>query len=274
MRWDQFPHDLQLVIQRSLQALDPYRRQLILVGGLAKFFYAAHPDFIDPGIQPRATVDLDVAMQRETLVDTQIMHERLTEAGLVDFIVLDEQGVPFEQQYQLREHGRDIRQPACLEFLTPAAGSERRPRRQQGVLPTPLPHVDLFFQNPVSVEMPDVGTLLLPHPLSFIMQKQLIRERRRPEFKKATDQADIFYVIYGFQPIWSGWIAQWTHLQGMDTFRRRLETVRRSLHLLYRDADATGSREVAGIYSAAGRGNLDPALAARVMGDFLGRLPH
>lgn len=55
---DRLPQELQQVITRAFKGLKAHRDQVVLVGGLAKFFYHLHADFVLPRVTPRATVDL------------------------------------------------------------------------------------------------------------------------------------------------------------------------------------------------------------------------
>ena len=114
--------------------------------------------------------------------------------------------------------------------------------------------------------------LLLPHPLSYIAQKTLMREYRRDE-KRPRDQADCVYVAWGFQPTWPGWAPQWTALTAQPGQHRWLTNCRTTWLELYQHGDAVGSREVELVYSQLGGTTLAATLAARIMNDFIRTMP-
>jgi hypothetical protein len=269
---DQFTPELRELLARSLSGLAPYREHMVLVGGLAKFFYPAHPDFRLPDLLPRATVDIDVALDGKAQAQTEEMHRHLTDARLVPYVVRDEAGDPIEQQYQLVEHGTRDRDETCLEFLVPFQGPKRHRTKPKGVLPSALRYVDLLLERPLRVEVEDVGPLLLPHPLSYVVQKTLSRPYRL-KHKIAGDQADAVFAIWGFQPRWIGWGEQWAHLSAIPSRKRWLTEAQRMLHELHGNATATGSREVAEIYGGLGATRLQPGTVSRVVSDFLRSLP-
>lgn len=263
------PKELQQVIARACEGLKGHRDQFVLVGGLAKFFYALHPDFVPPNVIPRATVDLDLALTNKAMKRRQELHHGLISNRLVPFIVTGFDGRPVEMQYQRIEDGSANRSETCVEFVVPYLGEAQRPKpADHAVMPSALRFVELLLIDPVRVEDPELGPLLLPHPLSYIAQKMLMRDYRRGE-KQPRDQADCVYVAWGFQPTWPGWATQWTKLSAQPGRKRWLNKCRKSLTELYQNADAIGSREVELVYSQLGGEPLEAALAARIMNDLV-----
>lgn len=74
---------------------------------------------------PRATVDLDVALDGKAQAQAEAMHQHLTDARLVPYVVRDEAGDPIEQQYQFADHGTRDRDETSREFLVPFQGPKR-----------------------------------------------------------------------------------------------------------------------------------------------------
>jgi hypothetical protein len=272
MNLDRLTPELRELINRSLAGLAEYREHVVIVGGLAKFFYPAHPDFHLPDLRPRATVDVDVALDGQAQAHVDELHRRLTAAHLVPYVVLDAEGHPIEQQYQLEEKGARDRAETCLEFLVPWHGPKRRRTKPHGVQPSALRYVDLLLERPLKVEIKDLGPLLLPHPLSYVIQKTLIRQHHR-RYKAAGDQADLFFAVWGFQPAWAGWGEQWRHLAATPAWKRWLSDGSRMLDELHADATATGNREVAEIHGGLGDIGIEAATVSRIMRDFLRLLP-
>ena len=263
---------LRELFKRARTGLSAYQDHLVLVGGLAKFFYLNHPDFRAPEVTPRATVDLDIALDQHARSRSEDIHTRLVQAGLIPYVVLDAQGHPLEQQYQLVEEGSAIRAETGLELLVARQGFPRRPRRLSGIVPSELRHVDLLLHHPIPIDVGQTGIVRLPHPLAYVAQKTLIRPYRDPR-KAISDQADVFFTVWGFQPPWPGWQEQFQHFKAGRTFRRRLHDVRIILTDLYRDEYTTGSQAVAQLYLNLGGPSPDPALVSRIMRDFLAQLP-
>jgi hypothetical protein len=194
----------------------------------------------------------------------------------VSHVILDADGDPSGQRYQLAEAGSSHPAETCVEFLVPWQGPARRRRCPEGLLPTALRYVELLLESPLRLELAEFGTLLVAHPLSLIVQKTIIREHRRVDKrtdKRGSDQADILYVLWGFQPGWSGWRKHWETLVRVPAWRRWLGDARAQWRTLYHDAHAPGSREVAQIHAQLGGPAFTAATAARIMQDFLRELP-
>lgn len=265
--------ELQQVVARAFEGIKKHRDLVIMVGGLAKFYYRLHPEFVPPRINPRATVDLDLALTRKAMDRRRELHEGLVSNQLVPFIVNGLDGNPIEMQYQRIEDGSVHRSETCVEFVVPYIGkSPRQKTSNYYLLPSALRYVELLLVNPIQVEDSRFGTLLLPHPLSYIAQKTLIRARR-PSEKQARDQADCVYVAWGFQPQWQGWMPQWETLCAQPGRKRWLLKCRHIWSDLYRDADARGSREVEQVYSQLDSEPFGAPLVARIMHDFMKALP-
>jgi Nucleotidyltransferase len=180
MTWARIDGPLRLLIQRSMRGLNQHRDNVVLVGGLVKYFYEHHPLFRSPSAPLRATVDLDVALQPAAIADGQHLHEQLSEAQLIQYVVLDDAGRPIEQRYHLLEDGAARAVPTCLELVAPMPPPSRRPPPpSQSVLsPARLRYVEHLLRDPIAVDVPDLGQLQLPHPLAYAIQKTLIRTHR------------------------------------------------------------------------------------------------
>lgn len=264
---------LQILVERALIGLDRFREHVVFVGGQTKFFYLSHPDFRPPDIGARATLDVDIALDGQAESLTEDIHRNLLDAQLVPYVVIDADGNPAEQQYQLKEDGDQRRAENCLEFLVPNRGTRRRYQAPRGVQPNELRYVDLLLERPMAVTVEKAGALMLPHPLSYVVQKTLIRSLRKPPRKRASDQADVFFVVWGFQPAWSGWAEQWQALRAVPSRLRWLRNARNMLDELYRNGQSTGSREVSEVYSSLGGNPIEAGVVSRIMRDFIHGLP-
>lgn len=271
MTWARIDGQLRLLIQRSVRGLSQHRDSVVLVGGLVKYFYEHHPLFRSPSAPLRATVDLDVALQPAAIADGQHLHEQLSEAQLIQYIVLDDAGRPIEQRYHLLEDGATRAVPTCLELVAPMPPPSRRPPppSQSMLSPARLRYVEHLLRDPIAVDVPELGRLQLPHPLAYAIQKTLIRTHRHDPAKRASDQADIVYACWGFREAWSTWPEA---LQRWITADRRLARHWSQTLALWRDlyasAASIGSQEVAPVYSSHGR-VVDPEVISHVMRDLI-----
>ena len=108
------------LIGRSWRALDGYRNEIVLVGGLATRYFPQHPSFIPPPMAARVTVDVDVALANPTQHrDRTLIPVALRGGHLVEYLTLDAAGHPVEACFQLEEDGTRVRADVHLEFLVP-----------------------------------------------------------------------------------------------------------------------------------------------------------
>lgn len=257
---------LRLLLQRTMLALEPYRDEVVLVGGFAKTLYRHLPGFRDPGVVPQATLDIDLALPEPLLVRAAgSLHERLEAAGLLRHVSLGLDNRPAAHRYHLAEDG--VARPAAvhLEFIVPLRGAERDApgRPQPDLLAHALRFVDLLQADPVTVDDPDLGSIRLPHPLTYAIQKTLIWRKRQPE-KAQRDQADVFYVLLALREDWPAWRSQWHRLgQQRAEWAKWLASAHQHWRDHYRTVDAPGCRGVAQITG------MDARAVQRIMADFL-----
>jgi hypothetical protein len=256
---------LRLLLQRTMIALEPYRDDVVLIGGFAKTLYRHAPGFRDPGLVPQATLDIDLALPEPLLLrNAESLHERLEAAGLVRYVGLGLGNQPACHRYHLAEDGAARPAAVHLEFVVPLHGADReRPGRPQpDLLAHALRFIALLQADPVTVSDPDLGRIRLPHPLTYAIQKTRIWRERQPE-KAQRDQADVFYVVLAFQSEWGAWRSQWQRLeQQRHEWSQWLATTREHWLEHYRTADAPGSRGVAQITG------VDARAVQRIMADF------
>ena len=211
----------QLLLRRTLAALGPYRTDVVFIGGFAKTFYCHLSGFRDHGLVSQATLDIDLAVPEPLLLrENSTLHHRLEDQGLRRYVGLGLDNRPAYHRYHLLEDG--IERPAVvyLEFIVPLRGPDRLTpgKPQADLLAHALRFIDLLQDRPVTIVDPEFGSLRLPHPLAYVIQKTRIWRDRQPD-KAQRDQADAFYVIFGFQADWSAWRVEWLRLK-----RARLKT--------------------------------------------------
>jgi hypothetical protein len=181
-------------IARLIDALRPWREQLVIVGGWAHRLHRFHPWASAPEYAPLRTKDADVAFSLDA-PPTGNIRSALLDAGFMEVLSGDHR--PPIAEYRLGDEHEGF----FAEFLTPLTGSgltrsgaEDATVIRAGVAAQKLRHLDLLLTHPFAVRLDASGgiplrksaNVLLANPVSFIAQKLLIRNSRKPE-KRAQD---------------------------------------------------------------------------------------
>ncbi len=174
-------------------ALAPWGDRLVFVGGWAHRLYRLHPKAGTLAYQPLATLDADVAFAERERLEGDV-RARLREAGFHQQLTGTHR--PPVSQYTL---GDDGPKGFYAEFLTPLIGPEitRDGTRiatleKAGITAQRLRYLELLLHSPWTVTLDaewgaaSQQQLRIPNPVSFIVQKLLIHDRR-PGEKKAQD---------------------------------------------------------------------------------------
>ncbi len=179
---------------RLLQAVRPWLGHLVIVGGWAHRLHRLHPLAGTPSYQPLRTRDVDVAISLQAPLEGNI-RQALEDAGFSRRFRGDD--APPVTHYLLDNDDSGF----YAEFLVPLHGGERKRNgtpavtaSKAGINAQKLRYLDILLEAPWSVRLgPDVGVpierpadVLLPNPVSFIVQKLLIHDKRPPN-KKAQD---------------------------------------------------------------------------------------
>jgi hypothetical protein len=178
---------------RLIQALRPWLGHLVIVGGWAHRLHRLHPLAGVPTHPPVRTRDVDLALSVHAPMPGDIS-EALARAGFGPTFLGED--TPPVTHYSLEDDAGFY-----AEFLAPLQGGEftRRGSRdvtvaRAGITAQKLRHLDLLLVAPWAVnighgtEVPltPPAEVLLPNPVSFMVQKLLIHKKRRPE-KRAQD---------------------------------------------------------------------------------------
>lgn len=179
---------------RLADALEPWRDELVMIGGWAHRLYLLHPHAQELDHAPLMTLDADVAMPAVLPPREQDIRQRLLDAGFTEELLGDDR--PPATHYRLGTEPGEF----YAEFLTPLSGSHynRKGRRKAttaigGVTSQQLRHLELLLMSPWQVEIESArfaGHVRIANPASFMAQKALIHARRDPD-----DRAkDILYI--------------------------------------------------------------------------------
>ncbi len=179
---------------RLVSAVDPWRGHLVLVGGWAHRLYRFHELANAPDYQPLTTKDTDFAFSAGTPPEGDIK-AALEKAGFGE--KFSGESHPPVTHYELSNDDAGF----YAEFLTPLVGSGRKRDGSldatvlvAGVTAQKLRHLEILLVDPWTIRIgPDQGfplpgkaDLQVANPTSFIVQKLLIQQDRRPA-KRAQD---------------------------------------------------------------------------------------
>lgn len=218
---------------RLMQALRPYRGNLVLIGGWAHRLSRLHPLSQSLDFEPLGTQDVDLAIPAKVPPQEEDLGKLLVEAGFEEHFLGEDH--PPATHYQLGEEGAFY-----VEFLTPLIG---RPRGATstiaGVTVQALRHLDILMIEPWSVFLREpeypVGSKMLEvritNPTSYIAQKILVLTKRNP----ADRAKDILYVhdsllMFGrslaeLERIWIDKLFPSIHPTATRTLRRAAEEI-------------------------------------------------
>ena len=229
------------LFRRLLPLLGPYREHLVIAGGMARDLYRYAPGYRDLGLTGAQTLDLDIALDDPLQVCGEShLHELLINAGLrhVTSDALRERPpfglilTPVAGRYYPAAIRTPQRTDPHVEFITQLRNTDStanaHPQRDPLIAYT-LDHVDLLLAAPLRIDVPGLGTVRIPHPLGYVLQKTLIRpERQRNRQNFAKDSADAFAVTVSMRAAWETWrptFQQWLehhHYQGWMAQARSL----------------------------------------------------
>ncbi len=268
------------LFNRLIPLLGVYREHVVIAGGMARDLYRFLPSYIDLGLTGVGTLDLDIAVADPLLVvGGTNLHDLLISAGLRYHTrdALRErppQGLiltPVAGHYFPDGLKHPSRRDPHVEFITqlrqPASDSNAHPQNDQLIAYT-LDYVGLLLEEPVRVEVPRLGVVLIPHPLAYALQKVLIRsERQRNGQNYAKDSADAFKVVASLRSEWAAWRSKfhlWRNHPQYGAWIRQAQSLWSQLYDRFADR---GAQEVNAAYP-----NYDATAVMTVMRDLRGVL--
>ena len=204
---------------KLVQALAPWRVQLVFIGGWAHYLHSVDPRAKRPaGYQPIFTLDTDLAFGNKTLIEGD-MKGALSAHGFKEELAGEHK--PPYAHYTLGNASGGF----YAEFLTPLTGSGSKrsgkadaTMAMAGISAQKLRYLDiLLFQPWVLTLNSDTGVNLetpidiqVANPLCFMVQKFLIHQYRRHNDKKAQDLLYIYKTIMLFSDLIPQFNECWT----------------------------------------------------------------
>lgn len=216
--------------------LAPWRSQIVFIGGWAFRLYRYEPRAYQPEHKPIFTQDVDVAYAESVALEGNIK-TALEGAGFKEEPNFAGDFKPPAMRYTTDKKANGF----YAEFLTPLTGSPMRRNKvtgvmekdateeNAGVVAQKLRHLEVLLHEPWLVTIPAeesgireaVAGLQIPNPVSFVVQKVLIRGDRIPE-KRAQDVLYIHDTILHFgNSIEEDLIPIWKRLEGTLTAAQR-----------------------------------------------------
>lgn len=229
-------------IARLIEATRPWLGELVIIGGWAHRFYRFHPRATSPDYLPLLTKDADLAFSLDARLTGDIA-AALKDADFKEDLSADH--APPITQYRLGNEDQGF----YAEFLTPLRGrgfkrdgSLDATVAKAGVTAQKLRHLDLLLINPwtvhldatIGVPLATPANVRLASPVSFIAQKLLIRNERRPE-KQAQDALYVHDTLELFGSELESLKAEWRERIRPAIPRRTAASV----ELLYREQFGT-----------------------------------
>lgn len=201
---------------RLVQALAPWRQQLIFIGGWGHRLHRLDPRANRPDYQPVFTRDTDLAFANKAPIEGDIK-QSLMQHGFQEELSGDHR--PPAAHYTLCEEAGGF----YAEFLTPLAGSGRRRNgdadatmAKAGISAQKIRHLDVLLVDPwvisvgpqEGVPMPERMDVQVTNPLCFMVQKFLIQQYR-PANKRAQDVLYIYDTIELFGALLDKFNVHW-----------------------------------------------------------------
>lgn len=199
-----------------VQALAPWRQQLIFVGGWGHRLHRLDPRANQLEYQPVFTRDTDLAFANKELIEGDIK-QALTQRGFHEELSGDFK--PPAAHYTLGDEASGF----YAEFLTPLAGSGYKrggaadaTMSKAGISAQKIRHLDILLVDPWAiglgkeegVPLPERMDVLVVNPLCFMVQKFLIQQYR-PANKRAQDVLYVYDTIELFGALLDEFNAHW-----------------------------------------------------------------
>ncbi|SRR6266481_4926709 len=234
---------------RLIDALDPWLKDLVIIGGWAYRLYRFHPLAQQLAYPPVITLDTDIALPVRLPAKAPDIRQRLLESGFEEELLGDHQ--PPVTHYRLGGETSSF----YAEFLTPLMGSVHKRDKKadstiriSGVTSQKLRYLDLLLHSPWSLTLNESNgfpisnpaDVRIANPASYMAHKLLIHPLR-PPIERAKDILYIHDTIEVFgsslgklRDEWQSRIRQHVHksaLQRIDTainslFRNVTDVVR------------------------------------------------
>lgn len=201
---------------RLLQALTPWRQQLILIGGWSHRLHRLDPRANGLDYQPVFTRDTDLAFANKEPLEGDIK-QALMQYGVQEELSGDHR--PPAAHYTLGDEAGGF----YAEFLTPLAGSGRKRSGEAdatlskaGISAQKIRHLDVLLVDPwlistgpqEGVPLPARMDVQVVNPLCFMVQKFLIQPYRHPN-KRAQDVLYVYDTIELFGTLLDEFNAHW-----------------------------------------------------------------
>ncbi|MDZ4819200.1 MAG: GSU2403 family nucleotidyltransferase fold protein [Planctomycetota bacterium] len=250
-------------LARCIVGFGPYQEDAVLCGGLVPVIYRRVLPSPQSRLRPLTTFDLDWTLPQQLTSRGESLHSRLLASG---FVARLSGSAKMPVTHYVPDPGQGTGEsPIYIEFLTPRTGSKySRKQTNQGIVEVQPglhaqtdPYLSLLLAEIVNVsvsKIPELGLsgehmLKLPHPICFILQKALIREKRGPS-KQDNDACHIVDVVMLTHDMWPEMREVLSRLLNSGAFSTKwFSQVHTTLDGLFASPTSNGSIAVAQNYS-------------------------
>lgn len=219
--------DVLELLRRTLQAIEPWSGQFVVVGGWAMQLYR-YLEGADASVAVDHTKDVDIAVLASSRFPVALP-DKLALAGLVP--IRSRATQPPVTYFQARERGDQELAPAYVEFLVPQIGADDRPAVEiaAGIGAQSLRYLDLSFEQTRTVKASQVPFLRelgdmqvqVPSPATYLLAKSLVYEKRKRDEKRDGDCAYIYWLALVTRKLWPDIREDLAALQVPEKWRQR-----------------------------------------------------
>lgn len=242
---------------RLVDALQPYLRDIVVVGGWAHRLFTRHPLAGALDFKPLTTDDADVAVPLRLKPRAATLAARLKDAGFSEEMQGDDS--PPVTHYRLGDG------EFYVEFLAPKtgdgfrkAGERDATARVQGIVVQKLPHVEVLLASPWTVAL-TIGAgsgrhavqLHIPNAVTYLAQKLLVL-RDRTKQKQPNDVVYIHDTLMMFAENLPKLSSLWESIKPQLT-TKQVRNTDRAISTIFGAVD-DGIRRAAIIVKGTGRG--------------------
>lgn len=166
--------------RRLLRAMGSSRGEFVVAGGQASRLLRLHPNATRLDWAPILTTDIDVATRLKGHTTQHDLGKALADEGFTAEFLDTE--LPPVTHY--------VRGTTEVEFIVPVVPERRASGpvvRLFGINAQKVDNLDLILEDVIEVELDKVGSIRVPSPAAYILQKTLTLTNRRELAKKGKD---------------------------------------------------------------------------------------
>ncbi len=245
-------------LEKTILSLRGYLDHLVCIGGCANALYRHHPKASRSDIKPIVTLDIDLASEPSLPIKERPIAEIMIDSGMKE--ELSGNGPQPVSRYLLENSSFK----GEIEFLCPS----RRINRGRGyhssggavsiqekLTAQPLDYLEILLYRPWNLDLGIIPeyrhlngiTVRVPNPVSYVIQKVLIRNKRRDRESLEKDSFYIFEISTLFRDHYDTLAAEYAMISGKYP-ARWLKRFHRIMTMMFSDEHSPGTTEACAVY--------------------------